>query len=348
MELTYDAQLAAKRGYVVEAFKKHGMDVAPAPVVAAPAEDGYRRRTTARGSFGPSGVQLGLLRAGTRELIDLPECMVLHPQLRLALGAVREAVAAYAGDASGAFQVEAVGDTESRVGLVFTVAPDLVEMFEEVCLALVEAGVECVSLFDEAGTRLLEEGDPRQFKIGSQTRFSVRSFTQLNFEQNISLVAHVVQVARDAKAKRVLDLYSGIGNYALELAREAEEVVAVESAMSSVADCRDNAAARGLANLKSLRSPSGEAVRELVRRRERFDLVVLNPTRAGADGVVEPLVKLKAPRIAYVSCSPPTLARDVAGLVRGGYRLASLTPFDMFPQTYHVETVAVLTRDIRC
>jgi 23S rRNA (uracil1939-C5)-methyltransferase len=353
MHLEYPAQLEAKRAFVSRALVQHGLlDATPVPVVASPAEEGYRRRTTVRGRTGPDGPRLGLLRRGTHDLVDLPSCQILHPQLSLALESVRSAVAVYVEGSVGDFKLQAVCDTGSRVGLEFCVDRPLVGEFADVCGALAEAGIEAVRLVDCHGTLVLEEGDPRQFVARTlssedgpvELRFSLHSFTQLNFEQNQALVAHVETAAREVEPARIVDLYSGIGNYSLPLARHAREVVSVESSMSSVADARDNGARLGLTNIRCVRLASGAAVRELLRRGERIDLVVLNPTRAGAESIVESLCKLAPRRICYVSCSPPTLARDLAVLVHKGYTVTSITPFDMFPQTYHVETVAVLDR----
>lgn len=353
MQLSYAAQLEAKHGLVAEALRRvDRLDARPAPVQASVPETGTRRRTTVRASFGPGGLRMGLSRHGSRDLVDLPTCLILHPQLNAALETVRAAVTAYLGGTSGEFELDAVCDLDSRVGLVFHVARALFDGFAAACHALVEAGIEAVRLVDEHDRTLLEEGDPRQFVLRRtaapggplETRFSLQSFTQLNFEQNEALVACVQAAAQEVGARRILDLYAGIGNYSLPLAPQALEVVAVESSMSSVADARDNAVRLGLANVRSLRGATGRVVRELIRRRERFDFVVLNPTRAGADGVVEHLARLGPRRICYVSCSPPTLARDLAVLARDGYRVTAIQPFDMFPQTYHVETVAVADR----
>lgn len=355
MHLDDAAQLESKRAFVQAALARAGVTApAVAPVRAAASVEGYRRRTLWHGLYGPGGVRFGLFHNQSQRIVDLPDCRVLHPELNVALESVRGAIA-HLVEGAGSFRVEAVCDATERVGLVLFIPRDAIDGFAEVARAMIETGVVAVRIVDEHDSTLLEEGDPRQFVLRTEAagaarhevRYSLQSFTQLNFEQNSALVEHVLASAREAGARRVLDLYSGIGNYAVTLAAEADEVLAVESSMSSVADSRDNAARLGRSNLRCVRSASSSAVRELVRRGERFDFVVLNPTRAGADGVVGSLARLGAARICYVSCSPPTLARDLAVLQRAGYRLTSVTPFDMFPQTYHVETIAVLDRIVR-
>jgi 23S rRNA (uracil1939-C5)-methyltransferase len=350
MQLEYPAQLEAKRRFVADAL---GRSSSVDPVRASARQDGYRRRTTVRGTFGGGRVELGLLRQGSRELVDLPSCMVLHPTLSEALDLVRRRLGELPAELSGEVKVEASCDVKGRVGLVLVVARAVCEPFEGVCDALVADGVAAVRLVDDADRTWLEEGDPRQFFVRAPEagaggcRFSLGSFTQLNFEQNDALVTHVVEAVREVSPATVLDLYAGIGNYSLALARHVGEVLSVESSLSAVADLRNNALEQGLANVRCVRGASSQVLRALLQRRDRFDAVVLNPTRAGADGVVQPLTKLAPRRIVYVSCSPPTLARDMAVLMRGGYRVTRVTPFDMFPQTYHVETVAVMDRERR-
>ena len=347
MEQTYAAQLATKRQAIVDAFARHGLAPEVPEVVPSPREDGYRRRATFRGVYRAEGVALGLFRAGTHELTDLPHCMVVHPELDVALDSVRGTVGDFLTGRVGEFRVEVLCDADERVGVELFVPREDLDAFEQVAAALIETGVAAVRIADESGSTLREHGDPRQFtarRVGSVAcQLSLESFTQLNGEQNEQLVAHVEAMAGDLAGARVLDLYSGLGNYALPLAVRAREVLAVETSLSAVADARNSAERLGLKNLRSVRSPASQAVRELAHRRERFDLVVLNPTRAGADGVMPALAKLKPRRIIYVSCSPRTLARDLAELLKKPrYILKTIKAFDMFPQTTHVETVAVL------
>lgn len=340
MDREYEDQLRKKRKRLAEA-----LDADPEPVTPSPRQVDYRRRVTWHGAYDDEGVRVGTMRAEgqARELVNLPSCLVVHPELNVALESVRAAVNDLV-PGEGEFRLEATCDADERVGLVFHVSRTDEEPFAKVARAMMDTGVAAVRVVDDQDKVRFEQGDPRQFVLRPGVHFSLQSFTQVNFEQNEALVGEVLRAAREVDAKRVLDLYSGIGNHALALAPHVQSVLAVESALGAVADARDNAARAGLDRVTVLRSAASAAVRELVKRRERFDVVVLNPTRAGADGVVEHLPRLKARRVIYVSCSPSTLARDLKVLKKADYRLTRATPFDMFCQTAHVETVAVVDR----
>ena len=141
--------------------------------------------------------------------------------------------------------------------------------------------------------------------------------------------------------ERVLDLYCGNGNISLPMALNAAEVLGVEGYAPSIADAVANAEANGIANASFQVGDAAQAVRRLVKRKEKFDLVVLDPPRSGAEAAAE-LAGLAAPKIIYVSCDPATLARDLAALCANGYQVTRSKPVDMFPQTYHLESVTEL------
>jgi len=143
-----------------------------------------------------------------------------------------------------------------------------------------------------------------------------------------------------------LDLFSGVGLFTLPLARRFERVIAVEANSRATTDLEVNIRAHSLQNVHVV----AQTVLDFLRRfaQAEPDLVVLDPPRAGAGiGTLKLLAALRARRFHYVSCSPPTLARDLALLVARGYQLNSVELFDFFPQTYHVECLAKLTRTDR-
>lgn len=153
------------------------------------------------------------------------------------------------------------------------------------------------------------------------------------------------QVLRHVQGSRVLDLYAGVGLFSVGMAARGATVTAVEGDAVAVADLERNGAPWG-ARVTSRQSSVEAAL--MTMPPGRFDTVVIDPPRTGASPeVVAGLVALQAPRLVYVSCDPATLARDAALLVAGGYRLTSVEAFDLFPNTAHVETVAVFDREAR-
>jgi 23S rRNA (uracil1939-C5)-methyltransferase len=134
----------------------------------------------------------------------------------------------------------------------------------------------------------------------------------------------------------VLELYAGAGNLTLPLAKRAGHVVAVEQSELAAAAAVDNT--RDLENVEVRIASAARVVKQIVAAREKFDVIVLDPPRSGAAEIVSGLLEIAAPRVVYVSCNPSTLARDLARM-KSRYRIQSVQPIDMFPHTYHVESV---------
>jgi 23S rRNA (uracil1939-C5)-methyltransferase len=140
----------------------------------------------------------------------------------------------------------------------------------------------------------------------------------------------------------ILDLYCGMGNLSLPLARQGGQVLGIEQSALAVQAARENARRLGLP-ARFFHASAKQGVKQLLEQARRFDAVILDPPRKGAKELMPLLRRLQPGRIVYVSCDPPTLARDLS-LLAPLYLPCSVQPIDMFPQTHHVETVAVLER----
>ena len=171
-------------------------------------------------------------------------------------------------------------------------------------------------------------------------RVSAPSFFQVNTPQAEKLQRLVLEGLAIQEGETVADLYAGVGTFSLPLAFRAGSCAAVESAGPAVRDLRRNAEAAGV----GIDVIGGDSARELPELGQ-LDALVVDPPRTGlAKGVAESIAAASPTRLAYVSCDPATLARDVARLEAFGYTLTSVTPVDLFPQTYHVETVSIFVR----
>jgi 23S rRNA (uracil1939-C5)-methyltransferase len=173
--------------------------------------------------------------------------------------------------------------------------------------------------------------------------YKAGGFSQINLEQNRSLLDAVLSAAALQGHERVLDLYCGMGNFSLPLARRCGEVVGVEDYAPSIAQAKINARQNKLHNLRFYARPAAGALRAYGQDAP-FDLVVLDPPREGASDVCRELIDLAPPRILYISCDPATQARDLKILLQNGYHCVSAQPFDFFPQTHHIESLAILAR----
>jgi 23S rRNA (uracil1939-C5)-methyltransferase len=193
-------------------------------------------------------------------------------------------------------------------------------------------------------TRVLKGSEAVEEELsGLRFRISPDAFFQTNTEMAERLYGIAAELAGLTGRERVLDLYSGIGTIALVLALDAREVFGVEIGERAVADAIDNARLNGVDNATFYAGDVRTAMRPLLERSGRPDVVVVDPPRAGlSQKIVRRVLEAGAHRVVYVSCNPTTLAPNARQMVDGGYRLVTVRPVDMFPQTPHIEAVALL------
>ena len=173
--------------------------------------------------------------------------------------------------------------------------------------------------------------------------FEISSFFQVNSEQALNLYNYAANLALENSPNNILELYSGIGSLTAFLAAGAKNVTAVESWEPATKYMEENARINGFNNIKGYTGTAEEVSNDLSDK--KFDVVVVDPPRSGcAPEVVSSIIKMAPERIVYVSCNPATLARDIKLFSACNYKVVTARPFDMFPQTGHVETVALITR----
>ena len=178
---------------------------------------------------------------------------------------------------------------------------------------------------------------------GNRFRLAPLTFFQVNEPAAELLVDRVVELLGNLAGRTVLDVYAGAGTFAQTIAARADQVLALEHDPSAVEDARLSARANGLGNIHVLPGDAEAELNGLPRR--AANAAVLDPPRAGISAqVVDELARIEVPRIVYVSCDPSTLARDLARFVERGYAVQSVQPYDMFPQTSHIEAIAVLNQ----
>jgi 23S rRNA (uracil1939-C5)-methyltransferase len=179
-------------------------------------------------------------------------------------------------------------------------------------------------------------------EFGVDLEFGPLDFVQVNGELNRRMVSHAIGLLAPAPTDAVLDLYCGLGNFTLPLARRAARVFGVEGEAGLVARARANAERQGLANAAFAVADLSKDLRGESWARERWQRVLLDPPRVGAREVLPAVAASRAERVVYISCHPGSLARDAGLLVHEhGFRLAAAGVMDMFPHTAHVESIAV-------
>ncbi|MDA8413916.1 MAG: 23S rRNA (uracil(1939)-C(5))-methyltransferase RlmD [Desulfobacteraceae bacterium] len=169
-------------------------------------------------------------------------------------------------------------------------------------------------------------------------------FSQVNRGQNRALLDIVRQMACFQGNEQVLDLYCGNGNFSLPIAAEVAAVTGIEESGQSIEAAEANRSLNGITNADFIRADAVAGLKQLVAGGRHFDTVILDPPRSGAADVVSELYRLDPASIIYISCDPSTLARDCGLLANSGYRVQECVPVDMFPQTYHLESVTLLQK----
>jgi len=326
------------------------------PVAASDLQFGYRSRIQLKLSRKGGVAALGFFKGGSHEVVDAPQgCAIADPLLNR-MSAEFRALLARLPELAAVSQIDlAIGDDGSSVALLHLDAKDPAPLAAAQAGAASELpsvsglflrlgaksriekvfGVESLSYAIPAG--LFPGSRPMRLSFGRG------GFSQVNYPQNLRLIRSVFEMARLTGTERVLDLYCGNGNISVPIAPFVSRLLGIEGYAPSIADAVANAAANGVTNASFQVSDAALAVGRLAARGERFDLVILDPPRSGAESVGE-IARLAPKSIVYVSCDPPTLSRDLSLLGDKGYRVVSSQPVDMFPQTYHLESVTLLKR----
>lgn len=368
--LAYDAQLDWKRRRVAQALAERAglADTAVNACVAAPRPLGYRNKSKLVAAHaGDAGLVLGGYAPRSHQVVDLAGCRIAEPPLDETAAALR-AILEEAGvrpydERTSTGDLRHVVLRSNHAGEVLAVwiaarplpdGPVLARRFRDARPEVVGV-VEHLNrtrgnaLFaeDDGGNERCLDGAgtlEEQIDVGSRTvrlTLSPGAFFQTNRTVAALAYAAIARALAVRPTDRVVDAYCGVGGIALLLAPDAAEVIGVESHQGAVASAAASAARNGIANARFIAGDAAKALATI----DRADLVVLNPPRKGcAPAVLAEVVRLGPRAIAYLSCDPDTLARDLAVLTGRGYRCPHVTPFDMLPHTPHVEALAVLSR----
>ncbi len=359
--MDYQTELAFKADKVKSALGHiGGLEVGRVPIHGA--EDAARYRNKAQFPVGP-GPRVGFYQKGTHQVTDVGDCLLQSE----AVGRLGRALKGW----MEGYHVPAY-DERTRKGLVrhlylrenaqgeslaaVVVNGEEIPYYIELVEALREAAPGLRGVLLNVNTRdtnvvlgpqsrLLWGQDYLEDTLcGLTFRLSAGAFFQVNRAQTEVLYGLVGQFAALTGSERVVDLYCGAGTIGLTLAKGAKEVIGVEVFPQAVEDARENAARNGIPNAEFIAADAAQAAQKFAREGWRPDVIVVDPPRKGlAPQVVDAILEMSPQKLIYVSCDPATLARDVKGLVQG-YHLERVEAVDLFPRTYHVETVCLLTK----
>ena len=351
-------QRALKQRSLEDSLKRIG-GVAPdrwLPPVFAASEEGnwqYRRRArlAVQDVAGKGRVLVGFKERRAAKVTDMHRCEVLSPPLGELVNPLSDLIGQLSIRARLP-QVElAVGD--HAVELVFRVLDPpttgdeakLLRFGEQhgVRISLQTAGPDSIASLDQSSPRETLYYDLPE--SGVRIHFEATDFVQVNGPGNRRMVTAAVEHLQLQADDRVLDLYCGIGNFSLPVARRAGEVLGIEGEAAQVERAAENARMNGITNARFRTSDLAAVEGTETWLRQGWDKVLVDPPRSGAEAVVRNLARTGAERVVYVSCHPATLARDAGILTRTqGFRLEAAGILDMFPHTAHVEAMAVFVR----
>jgi 23S rRNA (uracil1939-C5)-methyltransferase len=331
-QIAYPAQVGLKAEIIAaELGRALGAAIDPADLVeAAPAEFGYRSRI--RLKAGADG-QPGFHQLGSNQLVAIDRCIVAVEGLR-----IPHRLAAALGRNLDEIEVARNGALEVLIAHLAR-APQAAEIRR--AREVIEADREIAGIVLRGARARAVIGDPAiaiELEPGLELTVDADLFSQVNHAQNRRLIGFVMEIVR--AGAQILDLFCGAGNFSLPAARRGAEVTGVDADPLAIAAADANARRLGFEHARFSAMKAKETAEFLLRARYRPELVILDPPRAGAPDLMDPIAKLGAPSVLYVSCNLTTLARDLRALGRHGYRLERVRAFDFFPNTHHAEVVA--------
>ena len=332
-QLEYPRQVEAKRRILEELFHHRFPETRELPInmKACVQPFAYRSRARVQLRDGGTHASVGFFRSGSNRVEDIENCPLFRPALNEALGALRQ------------YRREFDDDAEAQ-------EMDMACSEEEHAWIMAPAGSETGEGLSATSGTLKREGAALRRRIGEFLyTVSASVFFQANDLIIPELVELVREAAKEAGNRYALDLFAGVGLFSLPLARQFEKLTAVENSPAASGLCRDNARAAGFGNIQSKCADVAEWMDSMASAKAStkypFDLIVLDPPRSGVGpGVMKTINEWAPGTIIYVSCDPQTLARDLAVISPRDYTMDLVEGLDMFPQTFHFETVVRLKR----
>jgi len=334
-----------KQAYIAEQMQRADVSVGEWFATLQGSEQGYRRRTRIAVKHDKKGqLQIGFRALASQQIVEAKQCPILIEPLQKLFAELVPFIKTLK-------QTRAIGHIELSYGNQSALLLRLTQVLNaEDQQALRDfCQQQQTQLWwqaqgepypDEECNRLYYELQPYALQIDYQPG----DFVQVNAEVNLAMVQQAIAWLDLQPDEHVLDLFCGLGNFSLPIARTVASVVAVEGVEAMVKRAQQAAKRQGLEQVEFYHFDLSQPLTEAAWMQQRFSAIVLDPPREGAAQVVEQIAKIAAEKILYVSCNPATLARDAAVLQAQGYQLARIAALDMFSQTGHVEAMALFTR----
>jgi len=341
-------QINLKKEILKELLKRLGglKETPPITVAPSPHPYGYRARIQLKAKR----EVMGYYQERSHRIVDIDHCPIAHPLVNQMILSLRKASPSF-------FQMEEieinVSPEEGKGVLILHPlsfhqgTKDFEKEFLQshpVLKGIVVVRKKGLILFGDPYLNFTISLNRWREKSVLRLRTSPESFFQVNLEQNQTLIRTVLEFSDVNEDEKVLDLYAGVGNFTLPLAIASKEVWGIEENRAAVEDARFNTERNGIKNCNFMQGRVEDILKHW--RRERPDLIILDPPRMGCKAILDQVVRLKPKKIVYTSCEPTTFARDLRLFSERGFHLQRLTLVDMFPQTYHMEVVGLLNAPV--
>jgi len=338
MMLSVAQQRTSKLGVLEEALQRTGkLDTRahPPTLVTGPTNDGYRGRVRLQVQEG----RVGFYWRGSHQLVEPEHCLVSSPLVNLALSHVRSSLRYSPQALNGFVWLEIREDSVGTVSIHLQRAPGARSQADASWLAALREHFIVV----HNGTETAPETWQRyQLTPDTYMLSPPGGFTQVNWAVNQLLIGRFVGAARERGVASFLDAYAGSGNFSLPLLAQGVPGLGIEAHAGAIRAAREAARRQGLREDSFEVGEAGAVARRLGQQGQRFDLVFLDPPRAGVKSGLAELAALAERWLSLCSCNPVTLARDLRALVDLGFGIESIEAFDMFPHTHHLETLVWL------
>ena len=366
--MSYAAQLAFKKQQVENVMQRIARmpEVPVLNTIGMEEPWGYRNKAQVPVRKVEGLLTTGFFRKNSHDLIPMEDFYIQDPKIDEAIIVVRDIMREYGvkpyneKDGTGNLRHIVVRRGYNTGEMMIVLVTRTAKLFptSKIIPAIQEALPEVVSIVQNVNPRgtnvilgeeaivLYGEDKYRDELMGNTFEISHRSFYQVNPLQTEKLYQTVLDFAAMTGEETVIDAYCGIGTITLALAKKAKEVYGIEIVEMAVEDAKRNAALNGVENVTYQLGAAEEVMLKWAEEERTADLLVVDPPRKGLEGqFIDAVLEMKPSKMVYVSCNPATLARDLALLAEGGYNVEKIQPVDLFPQTNHVESVTLLTRN---
>ncbi len=367
MHINYEKQLEIKKDIIENALKRIGkLDVPVSEMIGSENQFRYRNKMIFPIGIDKNGKKIcGFYRERSHDIVELDDCLLGDEIIAKIIDAVMSFIEKYKITVYNEEQHKGIirrlffrkGFHTGEIMVVLSINSKTLPHYSELAESISRISENIKSVILNFNTKKTNAvlGDTNAVIYGSQTitdyllgmkyEISPHSFFQINPMQTEKLYNKALELAEISKNDKVMDLYCGIGTISLSAAKKAKSVIGVEIVEQAILNARKNAEENNIKNVTFYAKDASEIVPSLIDNGETPDIVILDPPRKGSDEkTLSAIIKANPKRIVYVSCNPATLARDLRFLEDNGYKTKSVCGVDMFSQTMHIESVALIIK----